>query len=148
MSLLTAGWVLGRGFARPRTDVWRAFNTPVRLDDVQLPVRSARESALAQLLATEIVQRLFGQRQKLLETQMSVTAEAVELEKRLGRIKRQMQSRFHAYERRIAGLEKELAEAEELSRELIQAKIRTAKRELREAQEQEITTERNRLNLN
>lgn len=106
---------------------------------------------MVKVLTSEIVQRLFGQRQTMIETQLSVTSGAMALERRLGRVERQMQSRFHAYERRIVELEKELAESEELSRELIRAKICTARLELQAAQAQAGEREdepRPRINLN
>ena len=113
--------------------------------------KPGRDSLMAKILTSEIVQRLFGQRQTMIEAQLSVTSGAMALERRLGRVERQMQSRFHAYERRIVELEKELAESEELSRELIRAKIRTARLELQAAQAQAGEGEdqpRPRINLN
>ena len=134
--LIAAALLLWRAFRSPRVEL-----VPEAASDSELPALASthepgRDSLLARILTSEIVQRLFGQRQTMMETQLSVTSGAMALENRLGRVERQMHSRFHAYERRIFELEKELAESEELSRELIRAKIRNAKMELQEAQAQ------------
>ena len=85
---------------------------------------------LARFLSQAVVQRLFRQRTQLVQTQQLAAAQTVELEKRLTKIQSHMQERFHAYERRIADLEKELAASEEENRDLIRAKIVLAKQDL------------------
>lgn len=85
---------------------------------------------LARFLSHALVQRLFRQRTRLIQTQQIAAAQTVELEMRLTKIQSHMQQRFHFYEQRIAELEKDLAAAEEQNRELIRAKIVLAKQDL------------------
>ena len=149
--LIAAAFLVWRAFRSPRVDVLPAAMSHSELHQMASSQSPGRDSLMVKVLTSEIVQRLFGQRQTMIEAQLSVTSGAMALEKRLGRVERQMHSRFHAYERRIVELEKELAESEELSRELIRAKIRTARLELQAAQAQAGEREdepRPRINLN
>ena len=134
--LLAVTLLLWGAFRSPRVELLPGPVSDSELLQLASSRASGRDSLLARILTSEIVQRLFGQRQAMIETQLSVTSGAMALENRLGRVERQMHSRFHAYERRIVELEKELAESEELSRELIRAKIRSAKMDLQAAQAQ------------
>lgn len=93
-------------------------------------IRARLLEHLTRLLGHSVVQRLFAQRGQLLGTQQTAIAQTAELEERLEKVRTNMQERFHAYEQRIADLEKELAAAEEQNRDLIRAKIALAKQEL------------------
>ncbi|MBC8003266.1 MAG: hypothetical protein H7X97_11835 [Opitutaceae bacterium] len=149
--LIAAGTLVWRAFRSPRVDLVPGTVRDSKLLRLASTRRTGHDSLMEKVLTSEIIQRLFGQRQTMIETQLSVTSGAMALESRLGRVERQMHSRFHAYERRIVELEKELAESEELSRELIRAKIRNVKLELQAAQAQDQDSKDQtgpRLNLN
>ncbi len=85
---------------------------------------------LARVLGDAVVQKLYGDRKKLLAAQNTALAEAQRIEDRIECIQSGVQEKFRAYEKRIAQLERELAEAEEQNRDLIRAKITLAKQEL------------------
>jgi hypothetical protein len=93
-------------------------------------IRARLLEHLTRLLGQSVVQRLFAQRGQLIDTQETATAQTAELEQRLEKVQTNVQERFRVYETRIAGLEKELAAAEEQNRDLIRAKIALAKQEL------------------
>jgi hypothetical protein len=93
-------------------------------------IRARLIEHLTRVLGQSVVQRLFAQRGQLIHTQREATAQTAELEQRLEKVQTNVQERFRVYETRIAGLEKELAAAEEQNRDLIRAKIALAKQEL------------------
>jgi hypothetical protein len=93
-------------------------------------IRARLIEHLTRVLGQSVVQRLFAQRGQLLNAQHEATAQTAELEQRLEKVQTNVQERFRVYETRIAGLEKELAAAEEQNRDLIRAKIALAKQEL------------------
>jgi hypothetical protein len=93
-------------------------------------IRARLIEHLTRVLGQSVVQRLFAQRGQLIDTQREATAQTAELEQRLEKVQTNVQERFRVYETRIAGLEKELAAAEEQNRDLIRAKIALAKQEL------------------
>ncbi len=93
-------------------------------------IRARLVEHLTKLLGQSAVQRLIAQRALLLNENQSAALQAGEIEARLEKVQAQMLVKFQAYERRITGLEKELASAEEQNRDLIRAKIALAKQEL------------------
>ncbi len=93
-------------------------------------IRARLIEHLTRVLGQSVVQRLFAQRGQLINAQHEATAQTAELEQRLEKVQTNVQERFRVYETRIAGLEKELAAAEEQNRDLIRAKIALAKQEL------------------
>src|SRR6185503_1619088 len=93
-------------------------------------IRARLIEHLTRVLGQSVVQRLFAQRGQLINVQHEATAQTAELEQRLEKVQTNVQERFRVYETRIAGLEKELAAAEEQNRDLIRAKIALAKQEL------------------
>jgi len=97
---------------------------------------------LARMMMDKLVRTLVFQRRDLLETQRKAATQVNQLEERLKRLPPQMQDRLRAYERRIAELEKDLAEKGEENRELILAQIVSVKKELAEEKS------RNRLKWN
>ena len=91
--------------------------------------RAALMSHLAQWLGRSLVEKLFRQRQHLIETQSEAARQARELEQRLAVVQQQTEDRFRAYQERIAELERELSAAEEDNRDLIRAKLTLAREE-------------------
>jgi hypothetical protein len=93
-------------------------------------IRARLVEHLTRLLGQSAVQRLIAQRSQLLNENQAAAVQTGDIEQRLERVQSQMVEKFQAYEKRIAGLEKELASAEEQNRDLIRAKIALAKQEL------------------
>jgi endonuclease/exonuclease/phosphatase family metal-dependent hydrolase len=97
---------------------------------------------LARLMMNKLVRALIFQRRDLLETQRKAATQMNQLEERLNKLPPRMKGRLRAYERRIAELEKDLADKGEENRELIRAQIVLMKKELAEEKS------RNRLTWN
>lgn len=97
---------------------------------------------LARMLREKLIYRLVSQRKLMLENQQVATAEIAHLDERLQMIQAPLEDRLKAYEKRIAELEKDLAEKGEQNRELIKAKILMTRKQL------EAERGKNRLNWN
>lgn len=87
-------------------------------------------AALARVLGTRLVQRLFAQRKGLMETQQLASAELAEMEDRLAQVHAPLCDRLEAYEKRIAELEQQLARKGAENRELLKAKIDLTRQQL------------------
>lgn len=90
----------------------------------------ALRSGVIGWMREKIFQTLFRQRAELLTVQQRAEAEMRELEQRLEHLHAPLQERIGAYEKRIAELEKELAEKGEENRQLIGARIAVAREHL------------------
>ncbi len=106
-------------------------------------VRQGLVPHLARLMKERLFRVVFSQRAHLLLTQEAGASQVAELEQRLAKIHSQMQSKFGAYERRIAELEKEVTAKEQINRGLLEAKAGMMKQEratprTREAETQHI----------
>jgi len=93
-------------------------------------LRGGLAAQLARVLGTRLVQRLFAQRAGLLETQKLASTELAEMETRLQQVHTPLRERLEAYEKRIACLEKELAQKGAVNRALLKAKIDLTRRQL------------------
>jgi hypothetical protein len=78
---------------------------------------------LTEFAKQALVQGLYSQRQKLLETQKQAQAALSELELRLNELQLPVQERIQAYEKRVAELEKKLETRDDEMRELTQATL-------------------------
>jgi hypothetical protein len=78
---------------------------------------------LTEFAKQALVQGLYTQRQKLLETQKQAQSALADLELRLNELQLPVQERIHAYEKRIAELEKKLETRDDEMRELTQATL-------------------------
>jgi DNA repair exonuclease SbcCD ATPase subunit len=85
---------------------------------------------LARWMMGELLQKLMHQRSHLLTSQQKAEEEVEELEQRLEKLHAPLEERLRAYERRISELEKELAAKGDENRQLIEAKIDTARKRL------------------
>jgi hypothetical protein len=106
--------------------------------DPQLQALRERVAAeLAEFARQSLVQGLYSQRGKLMETQQKALAEVAELEARLALLQLPLQERIRAYESRIGELEKELETRDEEMRQMIQATLQLVRDrlELEKAQE-------------
>lgn len=81
-------------------------------------------------LKTAFVRRLIQQRDEAITSQADVSQQVEVINKRLTRLHPEIRERVADYERRIAELEKELEDANEVTRELIKTKISLARKEL------------------
>jgi len=108
----------------------RALAAEARADKAAALLKARLMPQLARWMMGELVQRLLHQRTDLMSSQQKAEAEVAELEQRLEKLHAPLEDRLKAYERRIAELEKELAAKGEENRELIKAKIDTARRKL------------------
>jgi uncharacterized protein (DUF342 family) len=94
---------------------------------------AVRQGVIRQLsgwLKRVFVQRLIQQRNESVAAQAAASDQVEQLNARLTRLHPHIRERVAAYERRIAQLERELASANEVSRELIKARISLARKEL------------------
>ena len=92
--------------------------------------RQAMRSGMLGWMKDKIFQTLLGQRAELLSAQQKAGLETRELEQRLEQLHAPLQDRIDAYEKQIEVLERELAAKGEGNRELIGARIATAKQRL------------------
>ena len=100
-----------------------------------------REKLAAELAAfakQSLVQGLYSQRGKLLETQEQARMELAELEARLAALHLPLQERVRAYEARIAELEKQLKTRDEEMRNIIHATLLLVQERLEKAKEETI----------
>jgi len=85
---------------------------------------------LTEFAKQALVQGLYSQRQKLIETQKQAQAALADLELRLSELQLPLQERIRAYEQRIAELEKKLESRDDEMRELTQATLLLVRQKL------------------
>jgi hypothetical protein len=108
----------------------RALAAETRADKASALLKARLMPQLARWMMGELVQRLLSQRAGLLTSQQKAEQEVAELEQRLEKLHAPLEDRLKAYERRIAELERELAAKGEENRELLKARIETARKKL------------------
>ncbi len=108
----------------------RALAAEARAAKATALLKSRMMPQLARWMMGELLQKLMHQRSDLLTSQQQAEQEVEELEQRLEKLHAPLEERLRAYERRIAELEKELAAKGDENRELIKAKIDTARKRL------------------
>lgn len=108
----------------------RALAAEARADKASALLKARLMPQLARWMMGELVQRLLSQRAGLLTSQQKAEQEVAELEQRLEKLHAPLEDRLKAYERRIADLERELAAKGEENRELLKARIDTARKKL------------------
>ncbi len=113
-------------------DRWkaRALAAEARADKASALLKARLLPQLARWMMNELVQRLLSQRAGLLSSQQQAEQEVAELEQRLEKLHVPLEDRLKAYERRIAELERDLAAKGEENRELLKARIDTARKKL------------------
>jgi len=121
---LVARLAAGRAPARAP----KAFGLPARVNAAsetrhRAGWRAGLFAQLAQLMTDKLVQKLVSDGAGCWTPQQKAAQEMAELEARLEKIHAPLQDRLEAYEKRIAELEKELADRGEANRVLIEAKI-------------------------
>jgi hypothetical protein len=104
--------------------------------------QSSLPLGLVEALKDAVVQELAAQRRELLAAQQAATTELTQLALRFESVQNPLLERLHAYERRVAELEKELGEQAQQNRELLKLKIE----ELREQVKAERTQSRIKFN--
>jgi hypothetical protein len=100
---------------------WRGLNAA--LDPETQAVRDQMAANLADFAKQSLVQGLYSQRGKLLETERLARTELAELEARLTALHLPLQERVRAYETRIIDLEKQLETRDDEMRNMIQATL-------------------------
>ncbi len=118
---------------QPADDVgWkeRALAAEARADKATALLRARLMPQLARWMMTEVVQRLLSNRSALVSSQNQAEEEVAELEKRLEQVQTPLAERLRTYEKRIAELERELAAKGEENRELLKARIASARKKL------------------
>ena len=112
--------------------VWkaRALAAEARADKAATLLKVRLMPQLARWMMSELFQRLLHQRAGLLNSQQMAEQEVAELEQRLEKLHAPLEDRLKAYERRIAELERDLAAKGEENRELLKARIETARKKL------------------
>ena len=108
----------------------RALAAEARAAKATALLKSRLMPQLARWMMGELLQKLMHQRSGLLTSQQRAEQEVAELEQRLEKLHAPLEERLRAYERRIAELEKDLASKGDENRELIKAKIDTARKRL------------------
>ena len=119
-------------FAAPNARPWqqRALDAEERADQAAAVVRARLIPHLARWMMNKLVRGILSQRAHLLEAQQKAEVEVAELERRLTKLHAPLEERLMAYEKRIGELEKELAAKGVENRELLQAKIKVARKRL------------------
>src|SRR6266498_2430594 len=131
-----SGWLLTALNVAPvdaaLEDRWkaRALAAEARADKASALLKARLLPQLARWMMNELVQRLLSQRAGLLSSQQQAEQEVAELEQRLEKLHVPLEDRLKAYERRIAELERDLAAKGEENRELLKARIDTARKKL------------------
>lgn len=125
----------------------RALVAEQRMETMQNAARAGLMAHMARWLSQAFTRRLVLERRLLLEAQKMATAEMAQLETRLEKIHAPLQDRLTAYERRIAELEKELANRDEENRALLKAQIEFMRKQLESQREKSRETSA-RLELN
>jgi len=108
----------------------RALAAEARAAKATALLKSRMMPQLARWMMGELLQKLMHQRSDLLTSQQQAEQEVEELEQRLEKLHAPLEERLRAYERRIAELERDLAAKGDENRELIKAKIDTARKRL------------------
>jgi hypothetical protein len=108
----------------------RALAAEARAEKASALLKARLMPQLARWMMGELVQRLLSQRAGLLTSQQKAEQEVAELEQRLEKLHAPLEDRLKAYERRIVELERELAAKGEENRELLKARIETARKKL------------------
>ena len=108
----------------------RALAAEARAEKAAALLKARLMPQVARWMMGELMQRLLHQRSDLLTSQQKAEEEVADLEKRLEKLHAPLEDRLLAYERRIAELERDLAAKGEENRELIRAKIDTARKKL------------------
>lgn len=113
-------------------ELWkaRALAAEARAAKATALLKARLMPQLARWMMGELLQKLMHQRSDLLTSQQKAEQEVEELEQRLEKLHAPLEERLRAYERRIAELEKDLAAKGDENRELIKAKIDTARKRL------------------
>lgn len=114
------------------TPTWRqrALAAEQRVDRAHAAIHAGVFPHLAEWLKQKFVRGLFAERQQMLDAQRSAASELVEMEQRLDELHTPLQERLHAYEKRIAQLEKSLAAKGEENRELLKVRIQLTRQQL------------------
>ena len=141
-SSLTQPGTMQRGLARCQSaaeNEWRdrALVAEARAENATALARTRLLPSMARSLMSGLVQRLLLHRSDLLNSQQRAEQEVSELEQRLENLHTPLAGRLAAYEQRITELEKELAAKGEENRELLRARIATARRKLVSERERE-----------
>jgi len=108
----------------------RALAAEAKVEKAAALLRSNLLPHMARWMMNELVQRLLTQRSEMATTQKKAELEVAELVERLDRLHAPLEERLHAYEKRIAELEAELAVKGQQNAELIKAKIETTRKKL------------------
>jgi hypothetical protein len=108
----------------------RALAAEARADKAATLLKTRLMPQLARWMMSELVQRLLHQRAGFLSSQQRAEQDVAELEQRLEKLHAPLEDRLKAYERRIADLERELAAKGQENRELLKARIDTARKKL------------------
>jgi 7TM-HD extracellular len=111
----------------------RAIAAEQRAQQATAIVRAGMLSHLARYLSTELVKKLIAQRSDLIDGQQQAAERVEALAGRLENLEMPVRESEQFYQQRIAELEKQLAESNELNRSLIKSKIAAARRQLDEA---------------
>jgi hypothetical protein len=120
------------GAAGPASDDWRerALSAEAIAAKQSQILEEKVGPALTEFAKQALVQGLYDQRQRLLETQKQAQAALAELELRLNEMHLPLQERIQAYEKRITELEKKLETRDDEMRELTQATLRLIRQKL------------------
>ena len=124
----TAGISGGTGGVEPWAE--RALAAEARAEKATALLRARLMPQMARWMMGELIQRLLAQRSDLAHSQQRAEDDVAELEKRLEKIHAPLAERLAAYEKRIAELERDLAAKGEENKELIEAKIESARKKL------------------
>ena len=111
----------------------RARAAEQRAERAHAAIRAGVLPHFADWLKQKFVRGLVSERSQMLDAQKSAAGELAELERRLDELHTPLQERLHAYEKRIAELDKLLAAKGEENRELLRAKIRLTRQQLENA---------------
>ena len=118
------------------TDQWkhRALLAERRAEQAAAMVRAGMLSQIAQYLTNDVIKKLMGQRNQLINEQSTAAKEMQTFETRLAKADGDWKTMRRFYEQRIAELEKDLSESNEVNRALIKTKIAAARRQLASAE--------------
>jgi hypothetical protein len=108
----------------------RALAAEARADKAAALLKTRLMPQLARWMMNELIQRLLHQRTDLMTSQQRAEQEVSELEQRLEKLHAPLEDRLKAYEQRIAELERDLAAKGAENRELIKARIESARLKL------------------
>lgn len=113
-------------------EVWRerALAAEARAQKATAMLRTKMLPHMARWMMQEFMQRLLLQRRTILNDHQTAEREVAELAERLEHVHAPLEERLHAYEKRIAELEAELAAKGEQNQELIKARIETTRKKL------------------